>query len=153
MFARVRLCLGAVLAAAALGVPAGAATVDLSFDRFDRAGLGSARGAMADFLGSRAVSNLRLETFDGYAAWDGRSGSTNPQHTRVGSFTAFGAAGSGRSVVGAYPLRRALPRVTMILSTASAGACAAAAEISAHSASNWSNGMPSRASPCDRRAR
>jgi hypothetical protein len=100
MFARVRLCLGAALAAAALGVPAGAATVDLSFDRFDRAGLGAARGAMADFLGAHAVTNLRRETFDGYSAWDGRSGSANPQHTRVGSFTAFGAAGSGRSVVG-----------------------------------------------------
>ena len=99
MFARVRLCLGAALAAAVLGAPAGAATVDLSFDRFDRTALAAARGAMSGFLGS-PVRNLRLETFDGYGAWDGNSGSANPQHTRVGSFSAFGAAGSGHSVVG-----------------------------------------------------
>ena len=54
---------------------------------------------MSGFLGS-PVRNLRLETFDGYGAWDGHSGSANPQHTRVGSFSAFGAAGSGHSVVG-----------------------------------------------------
>jgi hypothetical protein len=99
MFARVRLCLGAALAAAVL-TPAAAATVDLSFDRFDRTALASARGAMSDFLATRTVRNLRLETFDGYSAWDGHAGSVNPQHTRVGSFDAFGAAGSGHSVVG-----------------------------------------------------
>jgi hypothetical protein len=99
MFARVRLCLGAALAAAALGAPAGAATVDLSFERFDRSTLPAARAAMAGFLASHTVSNLRLETFDGHAAWDGRSGSANPR-TGVGSFAAFGGAGSGHSVVG-----------------------------------------------------
>jgi hypothetical protein len=40
------------------------------------------------------------ESFQGYAAWNGRSGTSDPQNTKVGSFSAFGAGGSGHSVVG-----------------------------------------------------
>jgi hypothetical protein len=75
-----------------------AATVNLSFDRFERSDLGAALKARSDFLGSGTVKGT--ETFNDYKAWDGKSGSTNPQSTKVGSFTAFGAAGSGRSVIG-----------------------------------------------------
>jgi hypothetical protein len=95
------LYLGVLVAAVALGSAAEAATVaSFSATPFGRADLAAARGAMSSFLATHTVSNLRLETFEGYGAWNGHSGSTDPQHTRVGSFTSFGAAGSGRSVVG-----------------------------------------------------
>jgi hypothetical protein len=104
MLSRVKLCLGAAATAVALTMTtmtttaAFAATVNLSFDRFERSELGTALKARSDFLGSGTVKGT--ETFNDYRAWDGHSGSTNPQSTKVGSFTSFGAAGSGRSVIG-----------------------------------------------------
>jgi hypothetical protein len=105
MVTRVHLCLGAAITAALLsattaGAATTAATVDLGFERFGRGDLAAARDARSSFLASHTVKNLRLETFEGYDAWDGHSGTANPQHTKVGSFRSFGAAGSGASVVG-----------------------------------------------------
>ena len=101
MFTRVRLCLGTMLVACALSSAATAATVEsFSITSFGRSDLSAARSEMSSFLATHTVSNLRLETFDGYGAWDGHSGSTNPQNTKVGSFSSFGAAGGGSSVVG-----------------------------------------------------
>jgi hypothetical protein len=95
------LCLGAAIAAAFLSATtAGAGPVDLGFQRFGRSDLPAARAAMSGFLAGYTVRNRHLETFEGYKAWNGRSGATNPKNTGVGSFSAFGAAGSGRSVVG-----------------------------------------------------
>jgi hypothetical protein len=88
------------MAAAWIPVAASAATVDLDLQRFDRSQLGDARGAMADFLAAHTVENLHRETFDGYRAWNGHAGTASPAHTAVGSFSAFGAAGSGRSAIG-----------------------------------------------------
>jgi hypothetical protein len=104
MLSRVKLCLGAAVTAVALTMTtmtttaAFAATVNLSVDRFQRSDLGAALEARADFLGSGTVKGL--ETFNDYKAWDGKSGTTNPQSTKVGSFTSFGARGSGHSVIG-----------------------------------------------------
>lgn len=104
MLSRVKLCLGAAVTAVSLTMTAMtttaafAATVNLSVDRFDRSELGAAVKAKADFLGSATVKGE--ETFNDYKAWDGKSGTTNPQSTKVGSFSAFGAKGSGRSVIG-----------------------------------------------------
>ena len=100
MLSRVKLCLGAAVAAVALTMTTGAfaATVNLSVDRFQRNQLGAADAAMASFLGGVSVKGQ--ETFEDYKAWDGRSGTTNPTATRVGSFTSFGEKGSGRSVIG-----------------------------------------------------
>jgi hypothetical protein len=100
MFSRVRLCLGTALAAAALtvGAAASAATVNLTVDRYERAQLGAAQTAMADYLGTASVRGT--ESFSGYKAWDGSSGTGNPQHTAVGGFSSFGEKGSGLSVVG-----------------------------------------------------
>ena len=96
MVTRVQLCLGTAIAAAFLSATAaGAATVDLGYERFGRGDLSAARDAMSGFLGSHTVKNLHLETFEGYNAWNGHAGTTNPQTTKVGSFTSFGAAGSG----------------------------------------------------------
>jgi hypothetical protein len=81
-----------------LTTAAGAATVSLSVDRFQRSELGAADAAMSGFLDGVSVKGR--ETFEDYKAWNGRSGSTNPQATKVGSFSSFGPAGSGRSVVG-----------------------------------------------------
>jgi hypothetical protein len=96
------LYLGTIVASVALSATAAGAATVLSFsaEPFDRGDLASARGAMSTFLSTHTVSNLQLETFEGYNAWNGSSGSANPQHTKVGSFTSFGGAGSGGSVVG-----------------------------------------------------
>lgn len=100
MISRVRLCLGAAAAAVALTLTTGAfaATVNMSVDRFQRSELAAADAAMASFLGGVSVKGQ--ETFEDYKAWNGKSGTTNPTATRVGSFTSFGEKGSGRSVVG-----------------------------------------------------
>jgi hypothetical protein len=100
MLPRVRLCLGAAFVAAALTMTAGAhaATVGLSFERFTRSQLPAAQKALADYEGTLKLKGV--ETFDGYKAWNGSSGTANPQHTKVGSFSSFGPAGSGHSVVG-----------------------------------------------------
>jgi hypothetical protein len=101
MVTRVKLCLGTAIAAAFLSATAaGAATVDLGYERFGRSDLSAARDAMSGFLGSHTVRKLHQETFEGYKAWNGRSGTTDPKNSKVGSFDAFGAAGSGDSVVG-----------------------------------------------------
>jgi hypothetical protein len=102
MLSRIRLFTGGVLVATAMfaGSTAGAVTADLQIDRFDRSALASAQGAMAGFLASHTVKNFHLETFEGYDAWNGSSGTSSPQHTKAGSFSALGQAGSGASVVG-----------------------------------------------------
>ena len=99
MLSRVNLCLGAAAVAAAVTMSAGAfaATVNLSFDRFERSGLDAARAARAGYESGLKLKGV--ETFNGYTAWNGSSGTSNPQNTKVGSFTSFGAAGSGGSVV------------------------------------------------------
>jgi hypothetical protein len=105
MFDRVRLFAGGVLAAAVLSSSAaGALTltqggVTMQIDTMDRAALASARTMKDDFLAAHTVSNLHVETFGSHKAWDGTSGTSDPQHTAVGRFSAGGAAGSGKSVV------------------------------------------------------
>jgi hypothetical protein len=100
MPSRVQLCLGAAVAAAVLSVTpaASAATVSLSFDKFERGQLPAAQAASASYEAGLKLKGV--ETFKGYKAWDGTSGTGNPKNTKVGSFTAFGPAGSGHSVVG-----------------------------------------------------
>ena len=105
MLSRVKLCLGAAATVVALTMTtmtttaAFAATVSsLSFDKFTRSQLPAAQAALASYQGGLALKGV--ETFKDYAAWDGSKGTTSPKNTKVGSFTAFGAAGSGRSVVG-----------------------------------------------------
>ena len=100
MISRVRLCLGAALAAAALTMASAvsAATVTLDSTRFDRTQLGAAQATR-----DTALSGIRVrgsEYFGDRKAWDGKTGTTNPQSTKVGSFSSFGGAGSGHSVVG-----------------------------------------------------
>ena len=73
MFTRVRLCLGTMLVACALSSAATAATVEnFSFTSFGRSDLSAARSEMSSFLATHTVSNLRLETFEGYGAWNGQ---------------------------------------------------------------------------------
>jgi len=100
MLSRVKLCLGAAATAVVLTIStaASAVTVDLSVDRFQREELGANAGAVSSFL--NGVSIKGQETFESHKAWDGHSGSTNPQQTKVGSFSSFGAKGSGQSVIG-----------------------------------------------------
>lgn len=91
----------AVLLAGVLfsGTMAGAVTADLTLDRFGRKSLADAQAAMADFRSTQTIRNLHLETFEDRPAWNGSSGSSNPQKTRVGDFNAFGTTGSGQAAI------------------------------------------------------
>jgi hypothetical protein len=101
MPSRVHLCLGAAVAAAILSVTtaASAATVtEFHLDKFQRGQLPAAQAARASYEGGLKLKGV--ETFKDHKAWNGSGGTANPQNTKVGSFTAFGPAGSGHSVVG-----------------------------------------------------
>jgi hypothetical protein len=100
MLSRVRLCLGTALAAAALTMASAAFAVTASLDiqSFDRSALAAAQAARSGALSGFTIRGY--ENFQDYQGWNGTSGSTDPQNTKVGSFTAFGTAGSGHSVVG-----------------------------------------------------
>lgn len=106
MFKRVRVFTGGVLTVAALvsASAAGALTlskngVTLQIDRFDRTALASAQGARGDFLAAHTVQNFHAEGFEGYQAWNGSHGTSDPQNTAVGAFSAIGTHGTGGSVV------------------------------------------------------
>jgi hypothetical protein len=91
------ICGAAVISALATASSAGA--VSLEMNKYSRKHAANASAAMSSYLTSHNVSNLRTETFNSYDAWNGTSGTANPHNTNVGSFTAKGTAGSGRSVV------------------------------------------------------
>ncbi len=107
MFKSVRLNLGAVVAATVIamtgfvmGGTASAATLNFSSEAFLRGQLPGAQTAMADFRASHTISNLHVETFEGYQPWGVGGGTQDLTHTKVGSFTPFGRVGNGNSVVG-----------------------------------------------------
>lgn len=87
-----------VLLALGAAGPATAVTVSLGTP-FARGELPAAHAALDGFLAKHRVRNHRVETFDGLRAWDGSRGTTNPQNTRVGSFTTLGGTGTGRAAV------------------------------------------------------
>ena len=87
---------GPFLAAAlAVGLAAGAEAATVNLTSFARADLVGARQARTDFLADHSVSNLHVETFEGKQAWNGTSGTSNPQNTHVGSFTSINDLGHG----------------------------------------------------------
>ena len=92
-----RLAAGSlVVAATSLGMASGAGAVTVSltnFDAFSRSDLAGAQAAGAAFEATNSVKHV--ETFDNIPA-----GTTNPAGAGYGSFTAYGDAGSGSSVVG-----------------------------------------------------
>jgi hypothetical protein len=104
MVTRARLFLGGLVVAAAMaaamaaGPAAQAATVSLEVDSFGRNQLAAAQAARAAFLAAPGASNVHSEGFEGFRAWNGRRGKTDPR-TAVGRFTAVGRHGSGHSVV------------------------------------------------------
>lgn len=99
MFTRVcaRVCGAFVATALSVGFAAGASAATINLTAFDRSDLAGARQARADFLDSHAVGDLRVETFEGKAAWNGATGTTNPGNTNAGDFTTLGGRGSGAS--------------------------------------------------------
>jgi len=112
MFGLVRLRTGGTIAALATGLAAlmlataaGAMTltmdgITLNADPFNRSKLAQAQTAMADYRATHSISNLHVETFEGYQPWGVGKGTQNLRHTGVGRFTPFGRTGSGNSVVG-----------------------------------------------------
>jgi hypothetical protein len=96
MFTSVRWRLGAAIAAVCLVTSAAhAATVNLSFDSYNRGQISGARTAMSSYLATNKVSNLHVDTFESTKA-----GTYGALQTNVGRFSTVGAAGSGHSVVG-----------------------------------------------------
>jgi hypothetical protein len=101
MFAFVRSGLGGVLFAAVLAAGAAeAATVNVFSATFDRDRLAAAQQAMAEFRAGHTISNLHVETFEGFRPWGTGGGTQDLSRTAVGSFTPFGTIGSGNAVVG-----------------------------------------------------
>jgi hypothetical protein len=74
--------------------------ITLSADPFERSQLAQAQTAMAQYQATHTISNLRVETFEGYNPWGVGGGTQDLTHTNVGSFTPFGTTGSGNSVKG-----------------------------------------------------
>lgn len=97
MFTSVRLRFGAAIAAALLLVTPAvqAATVNLSFDSYNRGQISGARNTMSSYLAGSKLSNLHVDTFESVKA-----GTYGSLQTNVGRFTTVGAAGSGQSVIG-----------------------------------------------------
>ena len=85
MVSRVRLSLGGLLlaAAAVAGVAASAATVSLEVERFGRRQLAAAQDARDAFLATPGIGDVRTEGFEGFRAWNGHRGKTDPQRTGV----------------------------------------------------------------------
>jgi hypothetical protein len=86
---------------ALLPVVSQAAVVNLSLQQFDRTQLAQAQQVRGDFLASHDAKAIHEETFEKQKAWDGKSGTSNPQSTRVGSFSALTdlGRGTGQSVI------------------------------------------------------
>lgn len=108
--------LAAVLAAALSFGATAASAATVLIDSFTPGDVAAAQAAKAGFLGRTDAGVLgdplyasqgyrvqahRVETFSGYAAWDGTAGSgtTNPGATNVGSFTSLGGTGTGHSAI------------------------------------------------------
>jgi hypothetical protein len=87
------------LAAAILVTGSAATAATLTAVEFDRSELGNARQAMRNYLDANPMGNLRVETFEGLQAWNGTSGTSNPQNTNVGAFTGIGHGFKGHSSV------------------------------------------------------
>lgn len=91
--------LALVLATGLLAIGPEAAAATLNHGRFDRAALPDAHDARSTFLSNFWIGNLHIETFDGYAAWDGSSGTSDPSNTNVGHFSSLGGHGTGHSAI------------------------------------------------------
>ena len=96
---RVNTYFCAALAAAAMLAASAASAVSLDMVRYNRANALKAQAELTSFLATHTVTNKRVETFDTYKAWNGKSGTINPRHTQVGGFTPQGTTGSGKSSV------------------------------------------------------
>src|SRR3954453_12529485 len=104
MFNLVPVRLGGCILAAMLTlgpVASQAAVVNFSLRQFDRSALAQAQKTRSDVLAGYQLESRTTETFEGQKAWDGHSGTRNPQDTRVGSFSAITdmGRGSGQSVI------------------------------------------------------
>lgn len=102
MFAKVGALTGAVVMCGVLvaGSAGSAATVkNLTILEYDESQLAEAHAARQSFLDGYFVSNYHIETFEGYQAWNGTSGTSNPQNTAVGNFTTLGGHGTGGSAL------------------------------------------------------
>lgn len=94
--------LGSCVLALGIGSAAAAATIDVSY--FDRSDYAAAQAALESFqagdtLGpNRKMTSVRTESFEGYNAWDGVSGTVDPT-TNVGAFSSLGGIGHGGSAV------------------------------------------------------
>jgi hypothetical protein len=96
---RIRSLIYGAIVVSALVAASSAGAVSLEMSKYGRKNAANAQVQMSNYLALHNVSNLRMETFDTYDAWNGTSGSANPQNTNVGSFKAKGTGGSGRASI------------------------------------------------------
>lgn len=99
MFTRVQTRIGGAILAAALCLGAAAEAATLNVTAFERKNLPAAQKAFSDNLAGYQIKSLNVETFEGTKAWNGKTGTTNPQNTKVGSFTTLGGKGSGGAAI------------------------------------------------------
>lgn len=90
---------GAIVMTAALLLGGAVEAATLNTTAFKRQELPAAQKAFTDHLAGYQIKSLNVETFEGSKAWDGKSGTTNPQNTKVGSFTTLGGTGSGHAMI------------------------------------------------------
>ncbi len=97
MYTRVRLYVGGLAVVAALAVGSVASAASLNISSYAPKNVA---GALADLDSRKTAGEISVtENFEGFASWNGTSGTANPS-TAVGVFTAIGGTGYGTSVVG-----------------------------------------------------
>jgi hypothetical protein len=101
MFTKVhtRLRGTALVAVISFGFAAAAEATTVNLTQFGPGSLASAQHARGDFLANYKVTNLQSETFEDKAAWNGTTGTRDPQNTKAGSFTSLGGSGAGFSAI------------------------------------------------------
>lgn len=97
MYTRVRLYVGGLAVVAALAVGSVASAASLNISSYAPKNVA---GALADLDSRKTAGEISItENFEGFASWNGTSGTANPS-TAVGVFTAIGGTGYGTSVIG-----------------------------------------------------
>ena len=89
----------ALVAVLSLGFAVAAQATTINLTPIGPHQIATAQQARDAFLTDHKVSNLHTETFEDMPAWNGNSGTANPQNTKAGSFTSLGGHGTGRSAI------------------------------------------------------
>lgn len=89
----------ALIASLSLGFAATAQATTVNLTQLGPGSLAAAHQARSDFLAKYNITNLQSETFEDRPAWNGTTGTRDPQNTKAGSFTTLGGTGAGWSAI------------------------------------------------------